>query len=215
MSINPLFFSQARTEPVVMIPAYAQRPRVIFKPGPLGSRIHGISLSSSSAAPSNVQFGIARPLTLGETTGIIVDGGAGADTITRVSGSFIADGWRPGERLLVQDATTLANDNMAILSAVAAVTLTLPAGFTTTQESMNAVTGLYRVALKHWVACPAGAGKPSVVAVSGLDTTNDPELDPSPDRAFTLGPNERLIAYLSATLGAGETLDINVSAFDW
>lgn len=215
MSSTPLFFAQPRTEPNVFIPGYAGRPRIVFKPGLSGSQIRAISLASSSAGALNVQFGIARPLTVGETTGILVNGGAGTHSITRVNGSFITDGWRPGERLFVQDATTLANDNMAILTAVAQSTLTLPTGFVTTQESMNALTGLYRVALKHYVAVPAGSGKPTVVSVSGLDTTQDPELDPSPDRAISLGPNERLVAYLSGTLGASETLDINVSAFDY
>jgi hypothetical protein len=216
MSINPLFFSQARTEPNVFVPGFATRPRVVFKPGLLGSRIHAISLSSSSATnPQNVQFGIARPLTQNETDAILVNGGGGAHSITRVNGSFIADGWRPGDRLFVQDATTLANDNMALITSVAALTLTLPTGFVTTQENFNAVTALYRVALKHYVAVPTGAGKPAAVSVSGLDTTQDPELDPSPDRAFTLGPNERLIAYVSTTLATNETLDINVSAFDY
>lgn len=216
MSSTPLFFAQPRTEPSVFIPGFAQRPRIIFKPGAAGSRIHAISLSSSSATnPINVQFGIARPLTQNETDAIFVNGGGGAHSITRVSGSFVTDGWRPGDRLMAQDSTTLANDNTAIVTSVAALTLTLPTGFVTTQENFAAATALYRLALKHYVAVPTGAGKPSAVTVSGLDTTQDPELDPSPDRALTLGPNERLVAMLSATLASTETLDVIVSGYDY
>lgn len=215
MSATPFFYATRRTEPTIFIPGFATRPRIIYTPGASGSDILGISVASSDNASQTVQFGIARPLTKNELTGHLVNGGGGAHTITRTAGSFVTDGWRPGDRVFVQDATTLANDNIALCTAVAALTLTLPTGFVTTDELFNAATGIYRVALLHSVSVPSGAGGASAVAVSGLDTTQEPMLDASPDRKITLGPNERLVAYLANTLTTGETVDITVLGSDY
>lgn len=66
-----------------------------------------------------------------------VDGGASADTITDSGEGFIDAGFAPGDVLFVQGCTTAANDTAltgAVLTAVAAGTLTIATGLVDTAE---------------------------------------------------------------------------------
>ena len=79
------------------------------------------------------------------TTLTIVDGGAGADTITRASGSFITDGFVAGDKVTLSGATTGANDTAftgALINTVAALTLTFDADVMDTAEAFAAATVL-------------------------------------------------------------------------
>ena len=75
----------------------------------------------------------------------LVDGGAGADTITRAAGSFVTDGFVAGDKLTLSGATTGDNDTDvtgALVNTVAALTLTLDTGVVNTAEVFAAATVL-------------------------------------------------------------------------
>lgn len=64
-----------------------------------------------------------------------VDGGAGDDTVTRASGSFITDGFKVGGQMTVRSANTPANDGTYTITGVAALTLTFATGTFNTGEA--------------------------------------------------------------------------------
>lgn len=87
-----------------------------------------------------------------------VDGGAGDDTITRTTGSFITDGFEIGDWIQVFNATTGANDFAVKLTAVVALTLSFVTGTVNTGEAGVATTvivaakgGSIQDLLKHGV----------------------------------------------------------------
>lgn len=74
-----------------------------------------------------------------------VDGGAGADTITRAAGSFVTDGFVAGDKVTVSGATTAGNDTNftgVLINTVAALTLTFDTGVVDTGEAFAAATVL-------------------------------------------------------------------------
>lgn len=73
-----------------------------------------------------------------------VDGGAGADTITAAAGSFITQGFAPGDVIYTYGSTTAGNDLVGVeLTAVAAQTLTFVTGSVNTGEVFAAGTVLF------------------------------------------------------------------------
>jgi hypothetical protein len=75
----------------------------------------------------------------------IVDNGASPDSITRVSGSFVTDGFVAGHKLKLFQPTTGANATGItgqLLASVAALTLTFPTGTVDTGEVFAADTVL-------------------------------------------------------------------------
>jgi len=65
-----------------------------------------------------------------------VDGGGSSDTITTTAGSFITEGFAPGDVIYTYGSTTSANDlNGVTLTAVAAQTLTFATGTVDTAEN--------------------------------------------------------------------------------
>jgi len=64
-----------------------------------------------------------------------VDGGGGADTVTRASGSFIDDGFKVGGQMTTRDSTTALNDGTYTITGVAALTLTFATGSFNTGEA--------------------------------------------------------------------------------
>lgn len=219
MASTPLFHAAPKIAVTNMVPGFSTRPRVVWTAGADGSEIRAINLASTDNASKNVQFSIGKKITTQAAMGVgtLVDNGASADQITRTQGSFITDGWLAGERLALIGATTLANGFEVLLTGVAALSVDLASGGGTvnTAEVMPAGSYLARLGRSWYVAVPAGSGVPSAVAVSGLDTTQAPFLDTSPDRHLLLGPEDILVAALSAALDTGETLDISVMGFDF
>lgn len=77
------------------------------------------------------------------TTISYADNGASADTITRLAGSFIADGLVPGMKITTEGSTTGGNDISGIaLTAVAALTLTFATGTLAASEAFAAGTAI-------------------------------------------------------------------------
>ena len=75
----------------------------------------------------------------------LVDGGAGADTITDSGNGFVTAGFAPGDVLYLKGATTAANNTAvtgAIVQDVAAGTLTLLTGIVNTAEVFAAGAAL-------------------------------------------------------------------------
>ena len=196
MATSPLFAGSRRVQKTALIPGMGTRPRIIADPGASGSEITAISVASSDGAANDLQFGMSEVVTDQSDMGVgaLVDGGVNSDTITRTAGSFVADGWKVGERLLVRNATTLANDFLAVLTAVSALSLTFATATVDTAEDLPSGATLHRYHDLGYVDVDAGAGSPSVVGVSGLDTTQMPWLDPSPERLLNLGSTDFLCA---------------------
>lgn len=217
MASTPLFIAEYRNQNICFVPGFSTRPRVIYTPGENGSILHAIGISSSDDAAKKLTLSIARPVTLVANmgTGHITDGGGGADTITRTSGSFVTDEWRAGDRLFVKGATTLANDFAAYLTAVAAATLSVATSTVAADEDMPAGSMLMRQTRIGYVDIAAGSGLLTVPAVSGLNTTQMPMLDASPDRLITLGPNDYLVGELDGAVGTGETVEVTTFGADY
>lgn len=217
MATSPQFIGTLRTEALQLIPGYSTRFRPLWVGGANGSQITQISITTNDAAANEVQFGILKKITeqANMGTGALVDGGGGSDTITRSTGNFITDGWRVGERLQVIGATTLANDFDALLTAVASTTLTFATATVDTAENLPSGAYLARLQKLPYVAVPAGAGEPTVVGVSGLDATQMPFLDSSPDRVFTLEADDVLVAAVTTAMGSSEVMDIIATGGDF
>ena len=217
MATSPLFAGSRKVDKTTIVPGIGTRPRVIASPGSSGSEITAISVSTNDGAAQDLQFGIAEVVTSQANMGVgaLVDGGGSSDSVTRTAGSFVTDGWRVGERFLIQGATTLANDFLAVIESVSATTLTFATATVATAEDLAADASLYRYHDLGYVDVAAGSGRPSVVGVSGLDTTQMPWLDPSPDRLMNLGPNDFLVAALVNALTSGEYLDVAVFMGDF
>ncbi len=221
MATTPIFAGTRRFSSLQLIPAYQTRPRVLWDPTAggrsEGSEIKRISLSSNDALVNRVQFFHATPRTLQSAmgTGSFVDGGGGDDSIARTAGSFVAEGWRAGERLLVTGATSVANDFDIILGSVSALSLTFATGTVSVAEELASGAALHLLSPLGYVEVPAGAGEPVAVGVSGLDTTQMPWLDPAPNRLMELGPDDYLCCAVETILGTGEIISITAQGGDY
>ena len=76
------------------------------------------------------------------TTLAYADGGASADTITRLAGSFVTDGFAPGQKITTVGSTTAGNDLTNItLTSVAALTLSFATASLVGDTSENFAAG--------------------------------------------------------------------------
>ena len=218
LNSNPVFTQAPVTQHLVLVGAHSTRFRPIWRPdlsGALaaanGANLHKIMVASSDAGANEVQLGIGKPITLQANMGVgsFVDGGGGSDTITRSSGSFVTDGWQVGDRIQALGATTLANDFDAILTAVAALTLTFATATVSTAEAFPTGCMLLRLAQlwRKTIAINAGTIA-ATVPVSMLDNATQAALDAAPKRYLDLGADDYLFAKATTLLGASETMDI-------
>lgn len=218
MATAPIFIGSYRNGRISLIAGYDVRPRLAFTAGANGSRIHLIHAVSSDAGINNVTVSVGMVTTLGSAMGVgtFVDGGGGSDTITRTTGSFVDDGWKVGDVLISQGATTLTNDFLGILTGVAATTLTFATATIGAGEVLLSTTKLYRSNVLSIQAVAATAGTdPAVPAHNFLNNTSIPGLDASPYRYLTLGPSEGIFFAAGTLLGAAEIINIIVSGGDY
>lgn len=190
-----------------------------------GSRIHAISVSGINGAAR--AFNLLR----GQ---LVTKAGAGLSigsdsTILRTSGSFVLEGYQPGQRIVPLDtdlaaedgglSTQILNRRVATITGVAAGTLTFAANtFVTGQAALAATVGLYRVAgLVGAVPVDINAGNASQkYAVAALVPGLMPSVSAKPDNVLVLGARGVLLATAAApALVAGETLDFTVEAGDY
>lgn len=73
-------------------------------------------------------------------TGCVFAGGGGTSTATRATGSFLTDGFRPGDLFTVSGTTTGTNDGAFKIASVTATVLTLTADLFTNQTSDATMT---------------------------------------------------------------------------
>lgn len=219
---TPTFLGQPRGQHTIFIPDFATRFRPIWDPtlyaGTRGSKIIQIGITSSDTGANTLILAKGKALTLQSNmgTGAFVDGGGGADSITRNSGSFVSDGWLSGMPVVPNGSTTLANDFRAIISSVAALTLTLPTGTVAAAENLPTGAKLYALARMGVIdiAAEAGtiAGTPSV---NGLNTSELPWINAKPNDFLALGADEVLFGALGTTLGANETVEVTITGADY
>lgn len=190
-----------------------------------GSRIHAIAMSCITAAARAFNMLRGHLQTKGGQ-GLAIGTDA---TITRTSGSFVADGYQPGQRVLLLDtdlaaedgglATQILNRRVATVTGVAAQTLTFAAGtFLAGQAPLTATTGLYRVA-GIGAAIPTDVNNGNAQGkypVSLLNQVAMPWTAAKPDGAVLMGPNHVLLASVAgAALPAGETIDFVTEGGDY
>lgn len=217
MADRPIFAGSKRISPLQIIPAHSTRPRVLWAPGTTGSEITRISIAGNLAGSNRVLFYHGTPLTLQANMGVgaIADNGASPDAVTRTAGDFVADKWVAGERFYVAGATTLANDFTAILASVTQLSMTFATGTAAATEELPALSALHRLTALGWVDVPAGAGRPIVVGVSGLNSDQMPWLDPSPNRLLELGKDDYLLASAETVVGTNEILEVTAQGGDY
>lgn len=183
------------------------------------SRIHG--LAASGIVGTQKLINLLRAYQATKAGGLAI---GSATTITRsdVGGDFLADGWQPGQRCALLDtrfalddggmSDSLANRRLALITGVAAQTLTFGAStFATGLPPLNANVGLYRLAGLTGAAAinPNSGNAAAAPAVSLLTPTAFPWAAVKPDTAFMLDATSVILAQMTAgsTLSAGETID--------
>ena len=217
MNYDPIMVASLKDTITMLTNGHADRPRVIFPEQANGSRIVFASASSSDNADNVIGLLAVEALTLQSAmgTGAHVDGGGSSDTITRSAGDFLGDGWRVGDRLLVQGSTTLANDFMTVLTAVASGTLTFATNTVNTAENLPAGAKLYRAAYLGSVPILTNSGIPAATpkkSVNLLDPNYIPSILSHPDTFLPCAPAHGLAAHVLNALGSGELVGIVVKS---
>lgn len=213
---TPIYPNQLEKGIKSLYSGHSTRPVVVFTADATdGSRVHAINAVSGDTAANTARLYVGRPLSLSASmgTGAFVDGGGGSDTITRSSGSFVTDGWVVGDRLLAVNSTTLANDFLTTLTAVASGTLTFATATVGTAENFAASTALYRVAQLGTFTIPASAGNDAAEpSVNLLDPSVISQLLADPNIFDLLPAGYVLAVALGTALGAGEFFDVTTSS---
>lgn len=215
---RPTLVQNYRSENVAIAAGHTTRPVRAVRAGASGSRIHQMVLTTNDAGANTVVLYHAQQMTLQSamTVGAHVDGGGSSDTITRTAGSFITDGWKVGDLLFVHGSTTLANDFLTRITGVTATTLTFATGTTAANENLPTGAILYKASALGTVAVAANAGVSSgVPSIDLISPALFPEIDASPDRYRTLGPNNALLVAMGTVLGGSEFADVTTSLGDY
>lgn len=210
MATAPVYIGTWRNTVTQIQAGHSTRPVRAWNAGTSGSRIHAINVGTSDAADNQINWLIGEELTLQSNmgTGTFVDGGGGDDTFTRGSGSFVTDGWKVGDRAVWYGSTTLANDFSAILTTVAALTLTFATATVATGEVLPSGGIIYRAARAWSIDVTLGAGAAEVLSEDGMNVTQGAFMDASPNRYFTLADNFALFAAVTTLCGTGESVDV-------
>ncbi len=219
MATRAIFVGNWRVEDTVLIASHSTTLALpIFVAGSSGSRVHAISVASTDAGANTALLYYAKKLTAESdmTTGAFVDGGGGSDTITRTAGSFITDGWKIGDRLVVADPTTLANSFFVTLTGVAALTLTFATAQVNTVEDFPSGAIIYRLCQLHLTTLAINAGNAASTDALDMLITDFPIADVTPDRYIILGPNDALAMSVGTAVGASpDRVDIMVAGGDY
>lgn len=218
MATSPIFVGTQKSKTATIDSNHSTRPVVVMAAGSSGARIHQQIACSSDASANTIKVYHCEKLTAQDAmgTGAFVDGGAGSDTITRSSGSFITDGWKVGDLLIVSGSTTRANDFAVRLTGVASGTLTFVTGTVTTAENLPTGAMLYRGGQFQLSTLAANAGNVAgTTSFDLLSSTYAPEVDDTPYRYRTLGAYNAIAVALGTALGAGEYLDVTTAYADY
>lgn len=214
MANKPTLIGAYKNGFVRLKPGHATRPRLIFQAGENGARLHALSAVHTAAGANTVLLYAGERLTQQANmgTGTLVDGAGSSDTLTRTGvNSFVADKWAVEDLMLVRGATTLANDFLVPLTAVAALTLTFATGTVAgSNEVLPAGAELWRLTQLNRSTLAANAGNAAGTKALDLLTADKDMIDAAPDRFMTLGPNVGLFAAVGTTLSSAI---VDISAF--
>lgn len=139
----------------------------------------------------------ARLATLAVCTTGATDLSATTTGYARAAGSFLVDGFAPGMELLASGFAAAANNGRSVVTAVAALTLTVKKAGATTIEAAGAARTLA-------VGVPAAFGgeNTDLVGLSGVPYFEETYL-PGPAAVETLGPLGRMLAEPTYVLDVG------------
>ncbi|MBI4968167.1 MAG: hypothetical protein HZC25_08635 [Rhodospirillales bacterium] len=218
MAANPAYVGNYRTEQLALVPEFGTRPRVLWRaPSDTalrGSRIHAMTYANSTGSARTVDQMLGKVLSKGADMGTPAI--AGLNAITRDAGSFIADGWRVGQRLALQGATTVTNDALAIITAVTATQISFAASTFSANENLPSTIELIRVTQLHTTNVAASSGfADGSPSVSGLNNSMMPAIDQSPGRFLTLGSGELLLARINSAAPANTAVEITAFGGDY
>lgn len=207
---DPIHIAGWATNPVRLKNGHATRPVLVFTGGDYGARLHALSAVNIGSANTLKRF-IGKRLSVQSLMGVgtLVDGGGSADTITRTVGSFIDDGWTVDDWLVVNRATTLANNFLTTVTAVSALTLTFATGTVAGANEVLPVNAeLWRVHQQALSTIAANAGNSAGTKALDLLTADQEMIDASPERFMTFGTNDGVFAAAGTTITAGSFIDI-------
>lgn len=182
-----------------------------------GERIFGGSISSTDGTARDVLFYIGECLTTQDAaaTGVLA---LTTSSATRAAGSFVADGWRIGDSLMLFGPPTANNigsatqSNVGLLAqvtAVSALALTVAGTPFAADAALPSGARLFRVGLRTRRAVAANAGSLAATPpVALLGGTQDPATAALPDAGWELGwPNALIVAAVTAVSAAPARLD--------
>ncbi|RJF80952.1 hypothetical protein D3877_12005 [Azospirillum cavernae] len=176
-----------------------------------GGRVIGGSISSTDGTAKSLLIYVGQLLTTQDATntGVLALTASG---IARATGSFIADGWSPGNAVMlfgpaaarnVGSATQANTGLLAIVTAVSPLALTVNGASFTADAALPAGARLFRVALRtrRGVAVNAGYADntPPTPLMGGVQ---DPATFSAPDTGWELGQTNALIVALFAAASA-------------
>lgn len=177
-----------------------------------GQRIIDGSISSSDTVAKEIA------IYTGSQTSLYADMGAvtttTTNTLNRTIGSFITDGYKVGDKVMMFGTTSAANEGLAlIVTTVTALTLVFN-GTLVTNETMAAGFRVIRVSLRTRKTIAIGAGNSGAVQpVPLLGGNQDPAAFPPPDTGLSLSEKGVLIVAMSATVSAlPVTVDVSAGS---
>lgn len=166
-----------------------------------GARIIDGKVTSTDSAAKSLKLYIGEQLTLYANMGTVTTTATTNATITRSTGSFITDGWKAGDQLMLDGAVSAANNGtVGVITAVTATTLTL-SGVTaiSVAETQGADFRVIRLSQYGQIPVPANAGNSdSVPPVKLFGHANDVYND----LGIQLGATNLLIGALVANASA-------------
>ncbi len=219
MAASPIFIGSYRTTPTVFIASHSTTLALpIWIAGSSGSRVHGIAVAATDSGANTALLYYAKRMTLESAmgTGAFVDNGGSPDTLTRTSGSFVTDGWKIGDRMLVADPTTLANSFFVTLTVVAILTLTFVTASVDTAEDLPSGAIIYRLSQLHLTTLAANAGNAAATDALDMLKTDWPIADTTPDRYITIGADDALAMSFGTAVGAApDRVDVTTFGGDY
>lgn len=185
-----------------------------------GCRVIGGSISSTDSVAASLLIYKGSVLTTqdADTTGVMA---LTTGSITRASGSFITDGWKPGDMVMLFGPSTSAYVGSAtqgnvgkvgLISAVTATTLTVAASTYTADATLPTGARLARMSQRTRRAVAANAGNADATpAVALMGGTQDPASAALPDTGWELGQTDLMaVAVVSNLSTIPARLDIDV-----
>ena len=163
-----------------------------------GQRVFDGSFSSTDGTARSVLIWIGTVLTRQANMGVAST--AGTNTINRTVGSFLTDGFLPGDDVMMFDAPTAANNGvLGIATGVTATVITVN-GTPFTNETLTTVR-VCRVAQRTRRALAINAGNlDTTPAVQLIGGSQDPSAFLSPDAGISLDENSIIAVSAVATI---------------